>query len=140
MGEKAYYIPRKLTQTKPDKCRNCPLVGLIPKKERRRGLREKYLCLGVFEPVKDANGFPILDDNGEEILDFPRIKSKRINVSWKTRKESGHLYHRPCDYIYKLWAQRGYRSMRSDIYMKYRLPFEEEKMKEEQPTFKFKDA
>ena len=43
---KTYYTPRKLPPEQPDRCELCPLVGIIPDDERRKGVRERYYCLG----------------------------------------------------------------------------------------------
>ena len=40
---KTYYTPRKLPPEQPDRCELCPLVGIIPDDERRKGVRERSL-------------------------------------------------------------------------------------------------
>lgn len=137
-----YFIPRELPPHQPDMCKTCPMCGLIPKEERRRGLRESYYCLGVYEALKDKNGMPVLNEDGDEVLSFRRLKSKHIGVSAKARKEKGHLLHRPCDYIYKAWMQLKGRqlAMRSDVYIKYRLPYEHEQQRKMQPKFLFRNV
>ena len=88
---KTYYTPRKLPPEQPDRCELCPLVGIIPDDERRKGVRERYYCLGIFDALTDDNGHPVLDELGQQRLSFPRLKSKGITVSAKKVKEGGHL-------------------------------------------------
>ena len=137
---KLYYIQRKLPPSQPDRCELCPLVGIIPDDERRAGLRERYYCLGIFEALTDADGHPILDENGEHKLNFPRLKSKGIKTSASAVKKGGHLYHRPCDSLWPAWMTLHGRlfSMPTDTYTKYRMPYEYEQQVKQQLQFKFK--
>lgn len=134
------YIPRQLPREQPDSCQLCPLVGIIPRDERRKGLRERYCCLGIFEPLTDDNGQPVADDNGQQRLSFPRIKSKGITSSAKAIKAGGHLLHRPCDALWPAWMTLPGRlyGMPPETYTKYRLPFEHEQQVKNQPKFKFR--
>ena len=92
---KDLYYPQRLPREQPDRCELCPLIGIIPDEERRKGLRERYYCLGIFEALTDDNGEPLKDENGEQKLSFPRLKSKGIKRSAKAVKQGGHLLHRP---------------------------------------------
>ena len=60
---KTYYTPRKLPPEQPDRCELCPLVGIIPDDERRKGVRERYYCLGIFDALTDDNGHPLNRDS-----------------------------------------------------------------------------
>lgn len=139
---KIIYTPTKLPPEQPDKCKVCPLVGLIPDDERRKGVRERYYCLGIFEAMKDEEGKPVLDENGEQKQSFARLKSKKIDVSARKVKEGGHLLHRPCDLRWESWMTLPGRffGMPTDTYTKYRLPYEYEQQVKSQPKFKFRNG
>lgn len=113
---------------------------MIPKEQREKGKRERYYCLAKFEPQKDENGEPILNDDGTTRFGFPRLSTREANnVSAADRKEKGHLLHRPCDHIWAALMRLPGRQfpMLVDTYNKYRIPFETEKQKKEQPKFSF---
>ena len=137
---KTYYTPRKLPPEQPDRCELCPLVGLIPENERREGVRERYYCLGVFDALTDDEGKPVLDENGQQKLSLPRLKSKGITVSAKAVKKGGHLLHRPCDFLWEAWMTLPGRlfGMPTDTYTNYRLPYEYEQQVKNQPKFRFR--
>jgi hypothetical protein len=137
---KNIYTPRKLPPEQPDCCGRCPLVGIIPPDERRTGVRERYYCLGIYGPEFDENDEPILDENGQQRVGFPRIKSKGINNSAKAWKAKGHLLHRPCDNMWDAWMTLPGKLMGipTDVYKKYRLPYEHEQMVKAMPKFKFR--
>lgn len=137
---KNIFTPRQLPPNQPDRCELCPLVGIIPKNERRPGKRERYFCLGIYEAEVDGNGEPVLDDNGEQRLSFPRLSSKGILVSAAAVKAGGHLLHRPCDYTWDAWMTLPGRvfGIPTDVYNEYRLPFEREQMIKNMPRFKFR--
>ena len=134
------YTPRQLPPNQPDRCELCPLIGIIPKAERRKGKRERYFCLGIFEAETDDNGNPVLDDNGVQQMSFPRLSSKGIMVSAKAVQRGGHLWHRPCDYVWASWMTLPGRvfGMPADVYNTYRTPFEKEQMIKHMPKFKFR--
>lgn len=139
---KEVYTPRPLPREQPDRCELCPLVGIIPKDERRKGKRERYFCLGIFEAEVDEHGEPVLDENGVQQMSFPRLSSRAVtNVSFKKVKDGGHLYHRPCDYVWQSWQTLPGHifGMPTDVYNTYRLPFEKEQMVKNMPKFKFRN-
>ena len=78
---KQVFIPRQLPPKKPDRCELCPLIGLIPKEDRERGKREKYYCLGIYEPMTDDDGNPILDERGCQRFGFPRLSTRETSAS-----------------------------------------------------------
>lgn len=135
------YTPRQLPKEQPDRCELCPLVGIIPKCERRAGKRERYFCLGIYEGETDADGDPVLDADGIQRMSFPRLSSKGIAVSAKAVQSGGHLWHRPCDYTWDSWMTLPGRifGMPTDIYNTYRLPYEKEQMVKHMPKFKFRN-
>ena len=117
-----------------------PLIGLIPKEDRERGKREKYYCLGIYEPLTDDDGDPILDERGCQRFGFPRLSTREANnVSASQRKEKGHLLHRPCDNMWAAWMRLQGRKfpMLTETYNTYRLPFEAEQQQKQQPKFAF---
>ena len=137
---KKIFIPRQLPPKKPDRCELCPLIGLIPKEDREKGKRERYYCLGIFEPQRDEQGDPILNNDGTTLFEFPRLSTREANnVSAADRKEKGHLLHRPCDNIWAAWMRLDRRRfpMLAETYNKYRLPFEAEQQQKNQPKFTF---
>lgn len=137
---KEVFIPRQLPPKKPDRCELCPLIGLIPKEDREKGKRERYYCLGIYEPMKDDNDNPILNSDGTTRFSFPRLSTREANnVSASDRKEKGHLLHRPCDSIWAAWMRLDRRRfpMLTETYNRYRIPFEAEQQKKQQPKFAF---
>lgn len=137
---KKVYTPRQLPPEQPDCCERCPLVGIIPKEERRSGVRERYYCLGIYGPEFDENGNPVIDENGCQRIGFPRIKTKGVRNSAKSWKAKGHLLHRPCDNIWDAWMTLPGKllGIPTDTYIKYRIPFEHEQMTKNMPRFPFR--
>lgn len=137
---KKIYTFRQLPREKPDRCELCPLVGIIPENERRKGKRERYYCLGIFEAETDEQGEPVLDENGVQQMTFPRLSSKGITVSFKHWREKGHLWHRPCDYTWDSWMTLEGRvfPLPTDVHNTYRLPFEREQMIKRMPKLPFR--
>lgn len=137
---KKVFTPRQLPPEQPDSCERCPLVGIIPKEERRSGVRERYYCLGIYGPEFDENGNPVIDENGCQRIGFPRIKTKGIRNSAKSWKAKGHLLHRPCDNIWDAWMTLPGRlfGIPTDTYTKYRIPYEHEQMTKNIPRFPFR--
>ena len=137
---KDIFTPRQLPREQPDRCELCPLLGLIPKGERRKGKRERYFCLGIYEAETDEMGDPVLDENGVQQMSFPRLPSKRITVSAKKVKEGGHLLHRPCDLRWQSWMTLPGHvfGMPTDVFNAYRAPYEQEQMIKNMPRFNFR--
>lgn len=135
-----FFIPRQLPKDQPDRCELCPLVGIIPKDERLKGVRERYYCLGVFQAQIDEHGHPLLDEHGDQRLSFERLKSKGITVSASAVQRNGHRLHRPCDSLWDAWMTLPGRlfGMLATTYTKYRLPFEQEQQIKMYPKFKFR--
>lgn len=137
---KNIYTPRQLPPEQPDRCELCPLVGIIPKEQRREGKRERYFCLGIYEAEKDETGAPILDAEGMQRLSFPRLSTKSISVSARRVREGGHVHHRPCDMTWDAWMQLPMRvfGMPTDVFTAYRIPYEKEQMIKYLPKFSFR--
>lgn len=134
------FMPRQLPREQPDRCELCPLLGLIPKDERRSGVRERYYCLGIYEAQTDEAGHPVLGADGEQRLSFPRLKSKSITVSAQKVRRGGHLLHRPCDMRWQAWMTLPGRlfGMPVNVFNEYRQPYETEQMLRQQPKFNFR--
>ena len=91
----------------PDCCADCPLIGIIPKEYRRKGVRQSYCCLGVYphEP----------------------LTSKGITVKASDKRErTGHIWHRVCDDRWAVWWESSDHtlSISKDSYKLCRLPYE----------------
>ncbi len=99
-------VKMKLTLEQPDTCSVCPLLGLIPKNQRREGARQSYVCLGVL---------------GEALT------SKGIHSSASAYRAKNRKLHRPCDGRWDAWTQLP--GMEFGIsntnYLQYRLPYEQ---------------
>ena len=106
----------KLPDRQPDCCKECPLVGIIPESERKKGVRQSYCCLGTYP--------------------HEALTSKSIEVRASVKKGTGHLHHRPCDDRWDEWMKLPQRiiGMSPESYRLCRLPFENRA----QLAFKFK--
>lgn len=105
MARKAI-VHMTLTQEQPDTCAECPLCGVIPKEQRKRGARQSFVCLGVL---------------GEALT------SKGIHSSASAYKAKNRKLHRPCDSRWEAWAQLPGRQFGISYanYLNYRLPYEQ---------------
>lgn len=138
---KDIYTPRQLPPRQPDRCELCPLVGIIPKEQRRRGKRERYFCLGIYEAETDEQGNAVLDEHGQQQLSFPRLSSRAVcRVSAEQVRRGGHLHHRPCDLTWESWMTLPGRvfSIPTDVFNAYRIPFEREQMIKNMPRLKLR--
>ena len=99
-------IPIEIKMEQPDCCAKCPLIGLIPKEQRQKGVRQSYVCLGVL---------------GEA------LSSKGIWASASDYKKKKKKLHRPCDTRWEAWTQLPGRKfgMSYAHYLQYRLPYEQ---------------
>lgn len=115
------FTPIQLPLEQPDRCDKCPLIGKIPKEERREGLREGYYCLCKFP--------------------YPRLKSKSIKLSAEEYKKKKRRLHRPCDYLWHALTSLPNRRfcVLTEAYVKYRIEYEKEQQLRYYPKFKFKD-
>lgn len=137
----AKFTPRLLnTEHPPDRCELCPLIGKIPDDERQGGERKGYYCLGIFDAETDSDDNPVFDENGVQRMTFPKLTSKGIKASFAENRKKGHLLHRPCDFIWEAWRTLpNHRfAMPTEIYTKYRLPYEQEQQLKNYPKFKFR--
>lgn len=99
------FIKRKMPMEQPDCCALCPFLGIIPKGEYPKGSKETRVCI----PCQDA-----MSERGSRVR--------------KSQRDSHHPLKRPCDELWDAWYQagQGYKGIKKEFYIKYRLPLEEE--------------
>ena len=107
-------IKVQLPAEQPDTCAQCPLIGVIPKEQRKEGVRQSYGCLGTMEA----------------------LTSKGIHSSAEAYRSMGKKLHRPCDSRWNAWQQLPGREfgISYQSYLQCRLPYEQR----QQLVFKFK--
>ena len=91
----------------PDRCADCPLIGIIPEEHRQKGVRQSYCCLGTYP--------------------HEALKSKGITVRVSEKKErTGHIHHRPCEDKWDVWwTNPGHCvTISKESYRFCRLPYE----------------
>lgn len=102
------------TPEPPPTCEKCPLIGIIPKDKRVRGLRQSFCCLGVWP--------------------YEPLTSKGIGVNVKDKREkTGHFRRRVCDDKWDVWyTDNAYHTVKisKDAYKYCRLPYEGRKQLE----------
>lgn len=100
-----------IPKNQPDRCRDCPLLGLIPADEREKGSKQTHICMAF------------IHQGG--------IMAGRFTLSRKSEHDQRHPLHRLCDKKWEIWhdPRRGYSQGKVGIpveaIVKYRLPFEE---------------
>lgn len=113
-------MPRKIFQqipiigTQPDRCIDCPLLGAIPKDERQKGDRTRFICMAS---VRDRRG-PF------------KISTRGANVSkaHKARPESKNRLHRFCDKHWDRWAaNQKFPVLYEEVFCKYQRGVEEQR-------------
>lgn len=94
----------RLPEHEPDRCIECPLLGLIPECDRQKGSQQIHVCLGTAESL-----------------------SKRMAEARKSAKDAKHQLDRPCrSGLWQIWQEKdikpGYVTVRVVDYVKYRMP------------------
>ena len=95
-----------LVEDEPDRCLDCPLLGLIPKDEREFGRQQSHVCLSTRESLSER-----------------MIKARR------TDKDDKHKLDRPCTRagLWQVWQEKeakpGIMVVRAVDYNKYRLGY-----------------
>lgn len=95
-----------LHEEEPDRCMDCPLLGLIPKEERQYGRQQSHVCLGTRESLSER-----------------MIKARR------SEKDSKHKLDRPCTAanLWQVWQEKeplpGVMRVRTVDYNRYRLAY-----------------
>lgn len=98
------FIPTQLPPEQPDRCADCPLLGLIPKEQRPKGSKETHVCIGTHHAI-----------SGRGIL----VR--------KSQRDSHHPLRRPCDSKWEAWMTLPGRTygMPYTHYLLYRMPYEQ---------------
>lgn len=95
-----------LQEEEPDRCMDCPLLGLIPKEERLYGRQQSHVCLGTRESL-----------------------SERLIRAKRTDKDHKHRLDRPCTRsdLWQVWQEKeplpGKMRVRTVDYNRYRLAY-----------------
>ena len=93
-----------LPATQPDRCIDCPLLGLVPKYvDRPKHSKETHVCIGTMEALTQ--------------------RSTKIRAS---QKDDHHPLRRPCDLRWEMWMTlpRRILSVNRDFYRECRIPYE----------------
>lgn len=95
-----------LHEEEPDRCMDCPLLGLIPREERQYGRQQSHVCLGTRESLSER-----------------MIKARR------SEKDAKHKLDRPCTAanLWQVWQEKeplpGVMRVRTVDYNRYRLAY-----------------
>ena len=104
-------IKIQLPSEKPDKCANCPLLGMIPKELKSKDKKDRfksYICIGTKEAL-----------------------TKKFIYLSASERDKFHKLHRPCDYFWKIWQEFPLRKIEIDAsyYTTFILPYEQSGLK-----------
>lgn len=102
---KRLFVLQQLPPIKPDRCIDCPLLGLIPADRRKKGSKKTMVCLGTMKAISQ--------------------ESTRIAES--ERAGTKHILHRPCDAKYAAWLTLPQAKFGISIqaYNECRVPYEQ---------------
>lgn len=95
-----------LREDEPDRCMDCPLLGLIPERERQYGSQQSHVCLGTRESL-----------------------SERMIRARQSEKKNGRKLDRPCSRmnLWLVWQEKdekpGVMTVRTADYNLYRLGY-----------------
>ena len=100
---KKLFVMVKLPPAQPDRCLDCPLLGLIPEEERKHNSKKTHVCIRLMKALA-------------------RRKVK-IRASDETRTKK---LVRPCDKIFAAWLELPKREIGVPVasYNRYRVPLE----------------
>ena len=100
---KKLFVMVKLPPAQPDRCLDCPLLGLIPEEERKHNSKKTHVCIRLMKALA-------------------RRKVK-IRASDETRTKK---LIRPCDKIFAAWLELPKREIGVPVasYNRYRVPLE----------------
>lgn len=93
----------RLPSEKPDRCFDCPLLGIIPEAERyKKNSKKTHVCIGTRGALTR--------------------RGIKIRAS---EKDANHPLHRPCDNVWSRWMTLpGHKlGILRDYMAKYREPF-----------------
>lgn len=102
---KKLFIQQPIPPVKPDRCVDCPLLGIIPKERRKKGSKKTMVCLGTMKAISQ--------------------ESTRIPES--ERAGTKHILHRPCDNKWDAWQSLPQMKIGISIqaYNECRIPYEQ---------------
>ena len=89
---------------KPDCCKLCPFIGMIPKHKRKAGSKKTMLCIATLKAMSKES----------------------ISIKESERAGTRHIHHRPCDNVYEAW--KDYRHgfpVGKEIYKECRVPYQQ---------------
>ena len=103
---KIIFIDIPLREDEPDRCMDCPLLGLIPERERQYCSQQSHVCLGTRESL-----------------------SERMIRARQSEKKNGRKLDRPCSRmnLWQVWQEKeekpGIMTVRTVDYNLYRLGY-----------------
>lgn len=100
---KRNFVKVKLPALQPDRCLDCPLLGLVPKAVLPKGSLETYVCIGTFDAMT------------------ARYAKSRVSEADKK-----HPRHRWCEKYWPAWMQLPNMEfpVSCKAYNELRLPFD----------------
>jgi len=103
---RSIFYKQQIPPVKPDCCRSCPLLGIIPKDKRKSRSKKIMVCLGTMKA----------------------ITRESINILESERKGTRHPFHRPCDNKWEAWLQLPGQKIGLSItaYNECRVPYEQQ--------------
>ena len=100
---KKLFVMVKLPPAQPDRCLDCPLLGLIPEEERKHNSKKTHVCIGR----------------------MTALARRKVKIRASDDKRAKKLI-RPCDKVFAAWLELPKRELGVPIvnYNKYRIPLE----------------
>ena len=98
------FIRIRIPALQPDRCIDCPLLGLVPKRQLPKGSLETFVCM----PTRNA-------------------MTARLTRSKVSEADKKHPRHRYCERLWPAWAtlSNGVYNLSYRVYLEERLPLEE---------------
>lgn len=95
----------KLPEEQPDRCLDCPLLGVIPIEKRKHGSKKTHVCLGTYPAIKAL--------------------AKRLTAIRKSDESRSKPLQRPCDKLWHAWIKLPKRQFPLNInaYNEFRQPY-----------------
>jgi len=96
-------IQIQIPERQPDRCLDCPLLGLVPKQQLPKGCLETYVCMATRNAMT------------------ARLVRSRVSEA-----DSKHPRHRWCELYWPVWAKLPNRKFGVSYrcYIEERVPFE----------------
>ena len=90
---------------KPDRCKDCPFLGIVPQAKRKKGSKLTMLCMATMKAISHES----------------------ISISEEERRGTKHPHNRPCDGKYHVWLEypRGIFPLSKQVYRDCRVPYEQ---------------